>query len=305
MVGIAAYYLQAVITQNNLSPLPPDSSCSLLGCLKFDTKPFIMAEQKTAALMITWSKQNDFSFSYNVVKFFFFKEGIFRILWRLALSFPNVLIYYFLYFTFLLLSCKRPRNCELFLLLKHVRCKKENLTFHPVFLSFSYQNIKWFSFYKYFVATLSLWEQRTCMLEDTWGLLLLSWSVILKCSLSWGNTELYLFRQQSKNQPHAPRATECLLVLPYCRLQLSSLCAWVHSGADECSRGASMLFCFFDLCSGSSLCLHKSTRVSRLVQFEEPWSLRVQIIHPAVCTLWPRNRGPHRHRKQRHCTHHP
>lgn len=151
----------------NLSLLPPHSSSSLLGCgkyilttlslLKFDTKLFNLAEKNTAALKITWSKQN-YIFFYNVV-IFFSKEGIFRILWSwLFLSLMFSLIYYSLYFTFLLLSYKRPRNCEIFLLLKHVRYEKENLPLAPFICLFACQNTKWFLFCKYYMATLSLWE---------------------------------------------------------------------------------------------------------------------------------------------------
>ena len=45
---------------------------------------------------------------------------------------------------------------------------------------------------------------------------------------------------------------------------------------------------------------------SRLAQLKGQWSLGCRSFswaHPAVCTLWPGDGGPHRHRKQRRWTH--
>lgn len=121
---IAAYYPQAVLShKTGVQPLP--SATSQLQLPPWSSQVWY----KT----VHYGWEEDCSPDDNMIqaKLLFLKEGIFRILWRLALSFPNVLICYFLYFNFLLLCCKRPRNCEIFLLLKHVRCeKKSDLSSH-------------------------------------------------------------------------------------------------------------------------------------------------------------------------------
>lgn len=160
--------------QNRNVASPFDASQLQLppGLLEFGTKMFITAEQKTDNML--QGKCHFLLCNRKVFKFFFVKvfsechgEDC------LFLSLMSSLIYCFLYSTSLPIELreigKRYFSCR-----NMQDVKKSSWPLQLLCLSAHWKS-NGLPYYKYFMATLSIWEQGTLiLLEDTWGLLL--WS---------------------------------------------------------------------------------------------------------------------------------